>query len=195
MQIRFDAKLELEMVTILPGEYHATRERRVIATVLGSCVAVALYDSGSGVAGMNHFMLPDTISEDRFYLSRSGKYGMYAMELLINDMLKLGAGRRGLRAKVFGGGSVLSQVDGFATRVPENNVRFALEYLEAEQIPVTARDVGGNEARKIYFFTGDARVRLKRLSKTLAQPVETKELRYLERIRARRAVGSDVTLF
>ncbi len=196
MHIKFDAKFNMEMVTIFPGEYHATRESRIIATVLGSCIAVAMFDPVKRISGMNHFMLPNTVNKDNFFLSKSGKYGMFAMELLINDLLKLGGDRSHFKAKVFGGGSVLQRTEGFTSKVPENNIEFAFEYLKAEKIPVVARDVGGTEARKVFFFTDTAKIRLKRIAKTYVQPIESQEKRYLEKIRHRKDLeGGEVTLF
>jgi len=195
MQIKFDTKFDMEMVTIFPGEYHATREQRVIFTVLGSCIAVAMFDPIRKIGGMNHFMLPFTINEECFYLSKSGKYGMYAMELLINELLKLGAARSVIKAKVFGGGNVLQNVKDFSGSVPENNIKFALEYLNAEGIPIVAQDVGGTEARRVFFFTDTAKIRLKRISRTLVQPLESDELEYLQKIRREKAAAGKVTLF
>ena len=134
MNISFVNKYRLEMVTIFPGEYHATRQGRIISTLLGSCIAVVMYDSVNGIGGMNHFMLPDTINKERFYLSKSGKYGMYAMELLIGELIKLGGKKNNFRSKVFGGGSVLHSSEKYTFSVPENNIRFAFEYLKAENI-------------------------------------------------------------
>ncbi len=194
MNIRFDEKQNMEMVTLFPGEYHATKENRIITTVLGSCIAVALYDPLQKIGGMNHFMLPESLSNGQFYLSKSGKYGMYAMELLINDLLKLGVRKTSLQAKVFGGGHVLDQVPNMSARVPDSNIRFAFDFLKAEKIPVSAQDVGGTSARKILFFTHTARIKLKRITKNAVRPLETRESEYLKKIRLTRPAG-DVTLF
>ncbi|MBA7716690.1 Chemoreceptor glutamine deamidase CheD [subsurface metagenome] len=163
--------------------------------MLGSCIAVAMFDPIRKIGGMNHFMLPFTINEECFYLSKSGKYGMYAMELLINELLKLGAARSVIKAKVFGGGNVLQNVKDFSGSVPENNIKFALEYLNAEGIPIVAQDVGGTEARRVFFFTDTAKIRLKRISRTLVQPLESDELEYLQKIRREKAAAGKVTLF
>jgi len=191
----YDVRLEEDVVNLLPGEFGATAEARIYSTVLGSCVAVALYDARARVGGMNHFMLPGVIEERRFYLSESGRYGMYAMELLINEVIKCGGNRKALVAKVLGGGSVLQSV-GFASRIPENNVNFALDYLGAEKIPIASRHVGGNFGRKIYFFAVTGRVLLRRLGRESAAPVGKEESEYL--IRARKEAedtGDRLTLF
>ena len=189
-------KYSLEMVTIFPGEYHATREYRIISTVLGSCIAVVMYDPVNGIGGMNHFMLPDTIDKEKFYLSRSGKYGMYAMELLIGELIKLGGNKKRFCSKVFGGGSVLHSDQKYTSRVPENNVKFAFEYLEAEKIPVLSSDVGGTEARRVLFFTEDAKTLVKRIAGTQVKPLESEELKYMKKIRKDRPPADrGVTIF
>jgi chemotaxis protein CheD len=195
MHIKFDPKYSLEVVEIFPGEFHATRSPRIISTVLGSCVSVALSDPAEGVAGMNHFMLPGELGGERIYTSGSGKYGMYAMELLINEMIKLGGKKRAFVAKVFGGGKVLKSLAGGTGSVSEHNVTFALKYLEEENIPISSSDVGGFSGRRILFFTGDSRVLLKRLTPSEEQPVEKEELDYFAQLRKRTEKKEDVTLF
>ncbi len=183
MHIGFDQKYKLEVVELYPGELHATNTSRIISTVLGSCVAVALRDAGAGIAGMNHFMLPGRLEHEQIYLSKSGKYGMYAMELLINEMIKLGARKKSLVAKVFGGGMVLMGLVGSASGVPQSNVSFAMKYLAAESIPVASSDVGGFSGRKVLFFTQDAKALVKKLTPAEKAPVEKEELDYLSHLR------------
>ena len=129
-------------VSLNPGEFHASTEPVTISTLLGSCIAACLYDPVNRVIGMNHFLLsnrrysrelPNTLSE-------AGRYGIYAMELLINDMMHRGAKRKNLRAKAFGGATIFSQsreVGNFYC-VSEVNVRFIREFLENERIPLVA---------------------------------------------------------
>jgi chemotaxis protein CheD len=162
--------------------------------VLGSCVSVALFDAADGVGGMNHFMLPAELGSGKIFVSKSGKYGMYAMELLINEMIKLGGEKRNFIAKVFGGGKVLKTLSGAKGSISENNVLFAMKYLEEEKIPVSSSDVGGYAGRRILFFTKDARVLLKRLTPSEEQPVEKEEEDYYTRIHGEER-KADVTLF
>lgn len=167
-------------VTILhPGEYYVTREHIIISTVLGSCVAVALYDPVEQIGGLNHFMLPGELHSRDFYQEESGRYGMYAMELLINTIIKEGGDKRRLKAKVFGGGHVLNTSAG---NIPESNIRFAFEFLETEQIPVIANNVGGTYARKVLFFPESSRILLKRFGDKKVQPIKREEAAYLSRI-------------
>ncbi len=189
-------------VTIIhPGEYLCTKDDIIIATVLGSCVAVALKDDAAGIGGLNHFMLPGSFKDSDapkgpdLFASIPGKYGMYAMELLINDMLKMGARRDRLVAKVFGGAAVLALGPGARNTVPKNNIDFAFEFLKAENIPVTTQDVGGTSARKILFFVRDGKVLLKRITGTLIAAVKQEERTYLERIIRKEGTAGEVTLF
>ena len=130
----YDPRFKCESVKLLPGEYFATNRDVALVTVLGSCVAACLRDRESGIGGMNHFMLPHGGGDGP--VSASARYGVHAMELLINHLVGLGARRRNLEAKVFGGGNV---VPGFtALNVGESNAAFVVSFLEAESIPIAA---------------------------------------------------------
>ncbi len=183
------SQFEQEVVTIHPGEYYATRDDTIISTVLGSCVAVGFFDETRSLGGLNHFMLPGEVGRDDLVRSPSAKYGMYAMELLINDLIKMGAKKTELKAKVFGGASILSFSGVSAARIPQSNVDFALAYLNAEGIPVAASDVGGREPRKIFFFARSGKVLLKRIPPTLENLVEKEEERYLSFLREKQPEG------
>jgi chemotaxis protein CheD len=159
----FDGAHEKHAVKILPGEYYVTDRDMLLVTVLGSCVSACIRDPIVGVAGMNHFMLPEGRDGDGV-LSASARYGTYAMELLINQLLKIGARRNALEAKVFGGGNVLPGLT--LSNVGERNAAFVLDYLATERIPVAARDLGGLHPRKIYQFAHSGRVRVKQLART-----------------------------
>jgi chemotaxis protein CheD len=188
------SQFEQELLTIHPGEYFATKDDTIISTVLGSCVAVGLYDGEAMAGGLNHFMLPGESAKVDLVRSPDAKYGMYAMELLINELMKLGARRSSLKAKVFGGGAVLRFSGGGGSKIPANNVDFAFEYLRKEGIPVTASDVGGREPRKIFFFARTGKVLLKRIAGNLVDLAEREEERYLEELRKGLQEGP-VTLF
>jgi chemotaxis protein CheD len=159
-------------VNILPGEYYAAREPVTIRTLLGSCVAACLYDPVNKVIGMNHFLLSNRRYARNMpvVLSEAGRYGIHAMELLINDMLKLGAKRANLQAKGFGGGSFClspEASDNFFC-VGEVNVRFVREFLKNDGIPLVAEDLGGENARVIHFLFEDYSVHVKKIAKTTA---------------------------
>jgi len=153
-----DSVFNTTAVKLLPNEFYVTEHNLMLTTLLGSCVAACLRDPVAGIGGMNHFMLPE--SGDAFSpASASIRYGAYAMELLINELLKAGACRRRLEAKVFGGGAVLSVMQ--QTRIGQRNADFVLQYLDVEGIPIRARDLNGTHARRINYFplTGQAMVR------------------------------------
>ena len=161
-----DARFASDAVKLLPGEHyacgradaHAAGPGLLLATTLGSCIAACLWDRHARVGGMNHFLLPAAGGSTD---GASGRYGAYAMELLVNELLKRGATRATLEAKVFGGGQVVS---GMTTlNVGERNTAFVLDYLAAERIPVLAQDVLGAHARKVCFFPASGRALVKRL--------------------------------
>lgn len=189
MYTHFNYSFQKEIVTIHPGEYYVSSEDIYISTVLGSCISVALHDPQLKIGGLNHYMLPGTFKGFNT-ADKSGRYGVYAMELLINEMLKKGARRKNLRAKVFGGGNVLNS----ANKVGSNNARFALQFLETEQIPIDAQDVESDIARKVLFDPITGRVYLKKLSHTVIKKVEDIEVKHLQKI-SKKDVYGDFTLF
>lgn len=192
------SSFEQPVTLIHPGEYLVSRDDLIISTVLGSCVAVALKDRDSNVGGLNHFMLPApfkrSIKPDfpAEFINDNGRYGSYAMELLINDMMKRGAKKSGLQAKVFGGASMLHLGQGSAQSIASGNIDFAFEFLKTEGIPVISSDVGGDRARKILFFVRSGKVLLKRIQGTFNVLVEEEDRTYLNRIASKAIEGSVV---
>lgn len=177
----FDRHLQHEVVKILPGEFYATTENTTIVTVLGSCVAVCLRDQKSCIGGMNHFLLPADSSPSTSPLSESGRYGVYAMELLVNQMLKLGADKSRLEAKIFGGGNIFKGFTGVS--VGERNVEFILDYLNAENIPLLAEDLLGIYPRKVYFSPRTGEVKVKKIKTMHNSTIMDRESEYKIRIR------------
>ena len=148
-----------QRVVISPGEFYSTGSHGVISTLLGSCIAACLYDPKNRVIGMNHFMLsnPRYSKDLPIHASEAGRYGIHAMELLINDMMAKGIDRRQLRAKILGGAAIMNQdlEKGNFLCVGQVNCRFIGEYLGSEGIPVDAEDIGGDFGRVIHFSNGD----------------------------------------
>jgi chemotaxis protein CheD len=176
----FDRDFRVEAVRILPGEFHSAGGPVGMTTLLGSCVSTCLWDPDRRIGGMNHFMLPGDNGTSTSPVPRSARFGVHAMELLINQMLKLGADRRRLIAKVFGGGRVLR---GFVSLdVGAANCQFVLEFLATEGIPVLARDILDNYARKLHFSPDTGKVLLKRVDATTVDVVQQQEREYLNRI-------------
>lgn len=165
-----------------------SNEDLVIMTVLGSCIAACLWDGRARLGGMNHFMLPDGDGGDG-----SGRYGSYAMELLINEMLKLGARRETMQAKVFGGGQVMA---GFTTmNVGERNTKFVLDYLSTERIPVVSQDVLDIHPRKVCFFPVTGKALVKRLAHSHPETLAVEERRGNAATVAKSTAGGSVDLF
>ncbi len=188
----FDRNFDCEAAKILPGEYYYTRKPMLIVTVLGSCVAACIRDRISGIGGMNHFMLPDSGGDSTNPLSASMRYGAYAMEVLINQLLKAGAHRNNLEAKVFGGGNVLR---GFtAINVGERNAEFVREFLRAENIRIVAEDLNDVHPRKVYFFPATGKVLVKKLKQLNNYTLVKREQDYAGRLKTNE-VGGEIDLF
>ncbi len=174
-------------VKVLPGEFFVSDEEIAIQTVLGSCIAACLWDGQRKLGGMNHFMLPDGNADE----AASGRYGVFAMELLINELLKRGASKPALKAKVFGGGAVMR---GFTSlNVGEKNARFVESFLATERIPIVSRDLNDVYPRKVVFFPSSGRALMKKLPVT-DQAIVAEEQRY-EKTLAKVPKAGDVELF
>jgi chemotaxis protein CheD len=186
----FDRAFQSEAIKLLPGEYSVTARGLVLVTVLGSCVSACIRDRDSGIGGMNHFMLPDSGDSDP--VSGAARYGAHAMGILVNHLLKLGARRASLEAKVFGGSRVMASLAG--SQVGERNARFVLDYLATEQIPVTARDLLDIHPRKVYFFPSTGRVMVKKLFKLANDTLARREREYQAQLRVRKLAG-DIEIF
>lgn len=187
----YDRNFQIEAAKILPGEYYVTGRDMLLVTVLGSCVSACIRDPQVGVGGMNHFMLPEG-AESHNVLSTSARYGGYAMEVLINQMIKQGANRSRMEAKVFGGAAVLR---GFTTvTVGEDNSDFVMEYLQNERIRVVSQDLRGLYPRKVYFFPTTGRVLVKSLRTVHNNTIIEREKEYSARISTAEMSG-DVELF
>ncbi|SHK31961.1 chemotaxis protein CheD [Desulfatibacillum alkenivorans DSM 16219] len=176
------------------GEYHVCTKGEVLYTLLGSCIAACLYDKERQIGGMNHFLLPGLVHPDDIFSSEVGRYGMYAMELLIGDLIKKGARRDKLQAKLFGGGKVLKfrKYDG---NITGSNIRFATKYLELEGIPQETSDLGGKQGRKILFFSDTTKVLLKRFDMEADPTTLDEETAYKGRVFYPRKAKSSVILF
>lgn len=187
----FDPRHNCEVAKILPGEYYVTARDMMLVTVLGSCVCACIRDRLSGIGGMNHFMLPDS-GQDHDPLSASARYGSYAMEILINQLLKMGAKRNNFEAKVFGGGAVLR---GFTVgNVGERNAEFVLDYLKTEKIPVAAQDLLDIYPRKVHYFPSSGKVQVKKLKHVHNNTIVSRENEYNTRLHFAKVEG-EVELF
>ena len=182
----WDANFKNDAVKVLPGEFFVSDEDMLIVTTLGSCIAACLWDRERRIGGMNHFMLPEG---DRDH----GRYGSYAMELLINQLLKRGASRSTLEAKVFGGGAVIATMT--SINVGERNTQFVLEYLRTERIPVVSKDVLDVCARKVCLLPASGKALVKRLVPSNPAALAAQERAAAERAAPQATGGGSVDLF
>jgi chemotaxis protein CheD len=182
----WDANFKNDAVKVLPGEFFVSDEDMLIVTTLGSCIAACLWDRERRIGGMNHFMLPEGQGD-------SGRYGSYAMELLINQLMKRGASRSSLEAKVFGGGAVVASMT--SLNVGERNTQFVLDYLRTERIPVVSKDVLDQCARKVCMLPASGKVLMKRLVPSNADALVAQERAAAEKAAPQATGGGSVDLF
>ncbi len=189
----FDRAFECEAVKVLPGEYYVSAGGEAIVTILGSCVAACIRDIRLGVGGLNHFMLPGGGAGAHVSsASASARYGVFAMEVLVNHLLKLGARHENLEAKVFGGGRVVASLS--QSDVGARNAQFVRDYLVTENIPLVAEDLMDDHARKVVFFPATGRVLVKRVGISSHSAELQRERHYQRRLQAAPIVG-EVELF
>ena len=186
----WDKQNELISAKILPGQFYVTKENEAIVTVLGSCISACIRDPQAGIGGMNHFMLPADNSGNGAKLSESARYGNFAMEMLINEILKNGGKKKDLEVKIFGGGKILRNV----TDVGERNIEFAITYIKTEGLNLLSSDVGSAHPRKVYYFPDSGRVRIKKLRKLHNETVIEREADYMKDL-INKPVKSDIELF
>ena len=191
----YDKRFATDAVKLLPGQYFVTTQNKMLVTVLGSCVAACLFDPVSGIGGMNHFMLPSvnkTAEEFDKMQGVAAKYGVHAMELLINDLVKAGASKKRIKAKIFGGGKVVPSF--VQNDVGRFNAEFVTQFLNTERIPILASDLCDTYARKIYFFPSDGNVLMKRIHELNNATIIERESQHRWELSTRAPSGS-VDLF
>lgn len=178
---------------ILPGEFYATLSDEAVVTVLGSCVSACVRDRVFGIGGMNHFMLPKDTGCDyggkAQLLNLSTRYGSYAMESLINVIMKNGGRRENLEFKVFGGGRIIKGM----SDVGLSNIKFIRDFLHAENFEIVAEDLGGDYPRKLMYYPASGRVRMKKLRSLHNDTILVREDRYRHELE--HPVEGDVELF
>jgi chemotaxis protein CheD len=186
----FDPYVGRWTTKILPGEFALTAEDELIVTAVGSCVAACIHDPVLGIGGMNHFMLPNSAGGEWAGQSAAARYGNFAMEYLINAILKQGGARHRLTAKIFGGGVMVTA----RQNIGAMNVAFARAYLETEKIPLLAQDVGDSYSRKVYFHPKSGAVTVKKLAVLSNTTIPDREADYARQL-AGMDVAGDVELF
>lgn len=183
----YDRVNDCETAKILPGEFYVTDREEMITTVLGSCVSACIFDSSRGLGGMNHFMLPGDAANDA---EGSTRYGLFAMESLVNEILKRGSLKKNLKAKLFGGGQIIEKM----SDVGQKNIRFAKKFLFAEGIPLESHDLGLIYPRKVNFFPLSGRVLVKRLQSLHNDTIEMREKAYMQTLNIA-PISGDIDLF
>lgn len=191
----WDGTQQLWMSNIKPGEYYVTKTEEIISTVLGSCVAACIRDPATGVGGMNHFMLPGDKGKPNDNWggqdALTTRFGISAMENLINDILKLGSARETLECKLFGGGKVLSMEQ---YNIGERNINFIREFMHTEGLSIVSEDLGGNFSRKIKYFPTTGKVMVRRL-RSLQNVVVTEEENKYENKMQNQSKPGEIELF
>jgi len=178
----FSSRYKRQVIVIGAGEYYTSNKGDIISTVVGSCICTCLYDPVHLIGGVNHFMLPAAIKPSEILTTEPGRYGIYAMELLIGEIIKLGGERQYLKAKVFGGGELLHYRFSHNNNIPKFNIEFINNFLKMEQIPIVNQDVGGNFGRKLYFFSDTGKVYVKKLVPQQYKGLKDIEERYTARL-------------
>ncbi|HMM76004.1 MAG TPA: chemoreceptor glutamine deamidase CheD [Gammaproteobacteria bacterium] len=190
----YDPTRQMMTAKILPGELYVTTQDEAIVTVLGSCVSACIWDRAAGIGGMNHFMLPTTGEQSRVadfaHASEAARYGSFAMEALINAILKFGGRRAALQIKIVGGGRVLRG----STDVGARNIEFVREFIRNEGLNVLGEHVGGVLPRKVWFHPLSGRALVKELKSTATTTVANREQQYASQI-GQDAKGGDIELF
>ena len=191
----WDKTHDIFAAKILPGEYYVTANNEAIVTVLGSCVSACIRDKVFGIGGMNHFMLPLNRSashEEVAAMSNAGRYGNFAMEKMINDILKHGGTRENLEVKIFGGGRVLQNMQ--SLDIGNGNINFVREYIETEHLKLVGEDVGDIFPRKVIYYPLTGKVKVKKLRQMHNRTVIERESTYMSSLEVK-PVESDIELF
>lgn len=187
-----DSRFPHEIAAILPGEFFVSATPMIVYTVLGSCISACIRDPVVGVGGMNHFMLPKPKDGGSDSWGVSTRYGSYAMESLINDILKQGGIKSRLEVKLFGAGKIYEgQID-----VGARNAEWVLDFLKTEGLTAVKTDLGDVCPRKVYYFTDSGRVLMKKIERLKNKTIAEREQEYATKIQVvGKPVEEDVTLF
>lgn len=187
---------------LLPGEYYVTKNDEALTTVLGSCIACCIYDLEAGIGGMNHFMLPHLNEDggspnwDMSHPDAETRFGNFAMEKLINEVMKNGGRRSFLQFKIFGGGNILNSASQY---IGKRNIEFTKHFIANEGFQLTSSDTGSKHPRKVVFYPMSGRVQVKKLGQlknnTLSQREDNYEKQVQVTFKRQARDKSDVELF
>lgn len=186
----YDQETGNRIIKIFSGDWHvSTQPGDMLATILGSCVSACIRDPMMKVGGMNHFLLPgeDMVVNE---LSDAARYGVFAMEQLINGILKAGGRKDRLEVKVFGGGNVINN----SARIGSKNAAFIRQFLKSEGLKIASEDLEGDLPRRIHYFPDTGKVLMKKLHRKEDMRVVEEENRYRNTIVAKPVEG-EIDLF
>jgi chemotaxis protein CheD len=187
----YERAFDRHAVKVLPGEFFVSGDDIVLSTVLGSCVSACIWDRHASIGGMNHFMLPGADSGKDDPIGLAGRYGAFAMEQLINELIKRGGRKANFEAKLFGGGHVMRN---FTTmNVGERNAGFVLDFLKTEGIRVASQDLLDKYPRRVVFYPSSGRALCKKLAQADAALMDA-EQKYNASLK-QNSKGGDVELF
>lgn len=184
----WDRGRDAVVAKILPGEVYVTKQNELISTVLGSCISACVYDYKMGIGGMNHFMLP--ANNNASIDSLSCRYGNWAMEFLINEIIKNGGNRDNFKIKIFGGGQIIRGMGD----IGEGNIIFVSQFLKNEGLQVESHDVGGPWPRKVLFNPTTGKAHVKKLRSMHNDTIQQREFKYLHEIEEQ-DTHTDIELF
>ena len=184
----WSTKWNCTAIKISPGEYQVTSEPVVLTTILGSCIAACIHDPVTHTGGMNHFMLPHQSHTDD--QNRPLRYGLFAMETLINEMMKQGSQRNNLVLKICGGGDMMQG----KTDIGEQNINFIQDFITRDRLPLEASDLGGSQPRRVAFFPTTGRLFISKLDQQTDNRLLQQE-RYLQAQAEQQLTTCDITLF
>lgn len=187
-----DSRFPHEIAAILPGEFFVSQTPMIVYTVLGSCISACIRDPITQVGGMNHFMLPEPRENAADTWGESTRYGSFAMESLINEILKRGGLKSRLEIKLFGAGKIYDgNID-----VGARNTEWVLGFLKAEGLRPEKVDLGDVFPRKIYYFTESGRVLVKKIERVKNRTIADRETQYAAKLQTvKQQPEEDVTLF
>ena len=192
----WDKTNDIFAAKILPGEYYVTVHDEAITTVLGSCVSACIRDKITGVGGMNHFMLPINrvmSHAEVAAMSDAARYGNFAMEKMINDILSHGGHRQNLEVKIFGGGRVLQNMQ--SLDVGNGNINFVRDYIATEKLMLVGEDVGDVFPRKVIYFPKTGKVKVKKLRQMHNNTIIERETSYSSSLEQKPVESGDIELF
>lgn len=189
----WDPSENIFRIIVNPGQFYVTKTNEAIMTTLGSCISACIRDPQAKVGGINHFMLPPPCTGENddtpSLVSGAARYGNWAMEFLINEILKNGGKRRNLEIKLFGGGDILN-ID---SKIGKSNIEFTQNYLHDENLNAVVCDVGGSWARIILYYPWTGKAKVKHL--TEASGVSAEELSYIKQVKSSNQKPGDIELF